>query len=109
MWHHLRVENAARTSEALGKALEDVRLPAHVYGPPHLTLGEDANGHRGVWVAYGVDEGKVAPQKLLTFVRNVEARVIQADPDLLPYVRFHAHVATSTKKTARDRLAHGAA
>jgi hypothetical protein len=109
MWHHPNVENAARTYEALGKALEDLRLPAYVYGPPHFALGEDANGQRGVWVAYWVDESKVKPQKLLTFIRNVEARVIQADPDVLPYVRFHARVATSAKKIARNRMAHGAA
>lgn len=109
MWHHPTVEDAARTYETLGKALEDLRLPAHVYGPPAFALGEDANGQRGVWVAYSIDEGKVAPQKLLTFVRDVEARIIQADPDLLPYVRFHARIARNAKKTGRTRLAHGAA
>lgn len=109
MWHHLLMEDAARTYEALGKALEDVRLPAHVYGPPAFALGEDANGQRGVWVGYWVHEGKVAPQKLLTFIRDVEARVIQADPSVLPYVRFHARAATHAKKTGRIRLAHGAA
>ena len=82
--HHSIVENAAQTCEDLGKALEDMGPPAHVHGPPAFALGEDANGPRGVWVAYRIDEGKVAPQKLLTFIRNVEARVIQADPDVLP-------------------------